>query len=155
MNGNVDSRDVDTDRDACRDMGRSIDTSRSDALLLGKPLRICFDLDDTILDSNGAYYTAQPKKGVVEFMHELKEQGHTLIIHTARKMATYSGNTGKALVSIGALTFQQIESFNIPCDEIYFGKPSADLYLDDKAINALDESLLKERVNNVIQSFRK
>jgi aminoglycoside phosphotransferase len=36
---------------------------------------------------------------------------------------------------VATITFNTLENFNIPYDEIYFGKPYADFYIDDLAIN--------------------
>ena len=43
-------------------------------------------------------------------------------------MKTHNGNVGKILCDIGKITFNTLEKFNIPFDEIYFGKPYADVY---------------------------
>ena len=49
------------------------------------------------------------------------------------------GNVGKINADIGKITFETLEKFNIPYDEIYFGKPYADFYIDDLAINCFDD----------------
>ena len=54
------------------------------------------------------------------------------------KLNTYQGNVGKVIADVAALTIKQLDEFGIPYDEIYFGKPAADVYVDDKAINAND-----------------
>jgi tRNA A-37 threonylcarbamoyl transferase component Bud32 len=74
----------------------------------------------------------------------LKELGHTIIIYTARRMKTHNGNVGAVISDIGRVTFDTLDKFNIPYDEIYFGKPHAHFYIDDLAINpyiSLDKSL--------------
>ena len=40
---------------------------------------------------------------------------------------------------IGKITFDTLDKYDIPYDEIYFGKPYADYYIDDLAINCYDE----------------
>lgn len=113
-------------------------------------MRICFDLDDTILNTDGCYYSATPRYEVIQYMHLLRSRGHVLIINTARKMNTFDGNLGKVMANIAAHTFEQLERFNIPYDEIYFGKPAADAYVDDKAVNALDFTQLKEQLDGLL-----
>ena len=54
-------------------------------------------------------------------------------------MKTHVGNEGKVLADIGKITFDTLDKFQIHYDEIYFGKPYADFYIDDKAINALSD----------------
>lgn len=106
-----------------------------------KILRICFDIDKTLVTSpnvEGDYSTVKPIYKNIEFVRLVKSLRHTVILYTARKMGTYSGNSGRALAEIGKITFETLEKFNIPYDEIYFGKPSADFYIDDKAVYAFD-----------------
>jgi len=103
-----------------------------------KPLRFCFDLDNTLVTFPTVrtdYSTVMPIPQNIALLRELKARGHTIIIHTARKMGSNSGSVGKALKDIGKITFDTLESFNIPYDEIYFGKPNADIYIDDLALN--------------------
>ena len=53
-------------------------------------------------------------------------------------MKTHKGNCGKILADIGKITFDTLEKLNIPFDEIYFGKPYADFYIDDLAVSSFD-----------------
>ena len=59
-----------------------------------------------------------------------------IIIYTARRMTTHKSNVGKILADIGKITFDTLEKFDIPYDEIYFGKPQADFYIDDLAVSS-------------------
>ena len=54
-------------------------------------------------------------------------------------MKTHNGNIGKINSYIGKLTFETLDKFKIPYDEIYFGKPYADFYIDDLALNCFDD----------------
>jgi len=106
-----------------------------------KSQRICFDLDNTLVSSpkiNGNYSTVEPIEKNIKFLKYLKSFGHTIIIYTARRMKTHNGNVGKCLCDIGQITFDTLKKFNIPFDEIYFGKPYADVYIDDLALNCYD-----------------
>ena len=108
----------------------------------GKKLRVCFDLDNTLVTDPiepGNYKTVQPLDKNIEFLRFLKSLGHEIIIHTARRMKTHEGNYGKLMKDIGKITLDTLDKFNIPYDEIYFGKPYADYYVDDKAINAYSD----------------
>lgn len=101
-------------------------------------MRICFDLDNTIVTYPtiaGDYSTVKPIISMITLMRKLKEEGHIIIIHTARRMKTHSHNSGAALADIGEITFKTLKDFDIPYDEIIFGKPIADIYIDDRTIN--------------------
>lgn len=101
-------------------------------------LRICFDLDNTLVTPPSIprdYTTVEPIPHMISLVQRLKREGHTIIIHTARKMLTHGHNLGAAMASVGKLTFETLDRFEIPYDELLFGKPYADLYIDDKAYN--------------------
>jgi valyl-tRNA synthetase len=53
-------------------------------------------------------------------------------------MNTYKGNIGLVNRDIVAATLAALAEHNVEYDEIYFGKPSADIYIDDKALNFYD-----------------
>ena len=106
--------------------------------LFHKPLRICFDLDNTLVTLPtipGDYCSVKPIFKMISLLKNLKKLGHTIIIYTARRMNTYKHNVGKVIRDIGLVTFQTLEKFNIEYDEIIFGKPIADIYIDDKSLN--------------------
>ena len=57
-------------------------------------------------------------------------------------MTTHNNNIGKVMKDIGVITFKTLDDFNIPYDEIIFGKPIADVYIDDKSINPYINDIL-------------
>ena len=85
------------------------------------------------------YRTVKPIEKNINFLKYLKTFGNTIIIYTARRMKTHNGNIGKINSDIGKITFETLDNFNIPYDEIYFGKPYADFYIDDLALNCFDD----------------
>jgi capsule biosynthesis phosphatase len=103
-----------------------------------KKLRICFDLDNTLVTyptTPGDYSTVKPIEKNIKLLNDLKNDGHEIIIHTARRMLTHKNNIGKVIKDIGVVTFDNLEKFNIHYDELIFGKPIADIYIDDRALN--------------------
>ena len=101
-------------------------------------LRICFDLDNTLVTYptiSGKYETVLPIEKNINLLKYFKSLGHTIIIYTARHMKTTQGNVSLAISRIGPTTFDTLKKFDIPYDELYFGKPYADFYIDDLAIN--------------------
>jgi capsule biosynthesis phosphatase len=106
------------------------------------PLRICFDLDRTLVTPPvipGDYSTVKPVPSTILKLQQLYADGHTIIIHTARRMLTHGGNAGLAVADIGATTWNTLKQFEIPYHELVFGKPYAHFYIDDKAVNAYDD----------------
>ncbi|MBX0313234.1 MAG: capsular biosynthesis protein [Sulfurihydrogenibium sp.] len=99
--------------------------------------RICIDLDGVICEirkENQRYQDLKPIPGAVEKIKKLRKNGHYIIIYTSRRMKTHGGNIGKVLCDIGLITLEWLSRYGIEYDEIYFGKPWADVYIDDNAL---------------------
>ena len=97
---------------------------------------ICIDLDGVIADfkSEGQTYAdVEPIPGAIEKVRSLKAHGHRIIIYTARHMKTCEGNLGLVVARVGGTTIDWLKRHGVPYDEIYFGKPWADVYVDDNA----------------------
>lgn len=104
-------------------------------------MRIAIDLDGTICpikQPTQSYVDLEPLPGAAEQIKHLRKQGHYIIIQTARNMATCEGNIGKVMKNVGRLTLNWLERHDIEYDEIYFGKPNAEVYVDDRAIRFSD-----------------
>jgi capsule biosynthesis phosphatase len=102
------------------------------------PLRVCFDIDNTLLKyrtCSQSYKDCEPIQPMIDFLRSLKSAGHTIILHTARGMASQQSNLGRVMTTIAADTFESLDRHNIPYDELYFGKPHANIYIDDRAFN--------------------
>jgi capsule biosynthesis phosphatase len=100
-------------------------------------MRIVIDLDGTICtlkQKNETYADVLVKPGAVEFIKKLRSEGHIVIIQTARNMATCESNLGKVMKNVGKVTLEWLEKNDVEYDEIYFGKPNANLYIDDRAL---------------------
>ena len=100
-------------------------------------MRICIDIDGVIaqLKKQGqSYADIEPVPGAVEKIHALRQAGHYIILYTARHMRTCDGDVGKIVARQGRITLNWLDHHGIEMDEIYFGKPYADVYLDDKAV---------------------
>jgi capsule biosynthesis phosphatase len=97
---------------------------------------ICVDLDGVIakLRTEGQSYSdVLPVDGAVAKLNSLKLSGNKIIIYTARHMKTTEANVGLVMAKMGKITLDWLQKYNVPYDEIYFGKPWADIYIDDNA----------------------
>merc|ERR1711965_864379 len=63
----------------------------------------------------------------------LKAMGHHIILHTARRMRTHGANVGAVVADV---TIQSLQDAGIDYDELHFGKPWAQFYIDDCGVNA-------------------
>jgi len=100
-------------------------------------MRICIDLDGVVCqlrEPGQSYADLEPVPGAVEKLRQLKAAGHYLILCTARHMKTCEGNVGQVLARQGAVTLDWLARHKIEYDEIHFGKPHAQVYIDDNAL---------------------
>jgi len=95
-------------------------------------IRWCLDLDNTLVRTEGSdYKNSTPIPEAVAKVQEYKRRGDHIIIMTAR------GASSKK--DWREFTAKQLKDFGIPYHQLIVGhKPSADLYIDDKAINVKD-----------------
>ena len=97
---------------------------------------ICFDIDNTIwktIKSN--YKKSIPIKKNIKFINHLYDKGHPIKIFTARYMGRTSDNLKEAKKKAKKITLYQLKKWGLKFHKIYFGKPSSDLYIDDKNLN--------------------
>ena len=110
-------------------------------------MRIVIDLDGTICpikQPGQSYSDLQPFPHAVERIRAWRAAGHYVIISTARNMATCDSNLGKVMKNVGRITLDWLDDHHVEYDEIYFGKPNAEVYIDDRAIRFVDWDGLSE-----------
>lgn len=97
----------------------------------------CFDIDGTLCsNTNGKYEDAAPNLAVIARVNALYERGEPIIINTAR-----GSTTG---IDWRELTERQLRNWGVRYHNLFMGKPDADVYVDDKAVN-LREWLCADR----------
>ncbi|MEK7382394.1 MAG: hypothetical protein AAB262_03815 [Elusimicrobiota bacterium] len=91
----------------------------------------CFDIDGTLCtNTEGDYESALPVPATIARVNTLFEAKHRVLLYTAR-----GSTTG---IDWRATTERQMRDWGVRYHELYFGKPTADLYIDDKAVNIKD-----------------
>jgi len=96
--------------------------------------RICLDLDGTICtlqNRKGDYENAVPLPGAVETINRWYDEGHYIIIFTARRMRTCDGDVEKVKEMVGDITRDWLARHGVKHHELIFGKPYAHIYIDD------------------------
>ena len=95
----------------------------------------CFDLDNVICSTKGTnYLKAKPKKKVIQIINSLYKNGHYIKIFTARYMGRNKEIKSKAYKAGFKKTFNQLKKWNLKFHKLIMGKPTFDIYVDDKAI---------------------
>lgn len=86
------------------------------------------DMDNTLcFTENSDYESSKPITERINYVNELKNNGHHITIWTAR--GSTSGIDHKDL------TMKQLAEWNVKYDELLMKKPSYDIYIDDKSFN--------------------
>ena len=102
-------------------------------------MKYVFDIDGTICTlSDGVYEKASPIYSRIDVINELYADGHTIVFLTARGMGRYKNNAQKANQNFYNLTKNQLELWGVKYHQLFLGKPSGDIYVDDKGIKDLD-----------------
>jgi capsule biosynthesis phosphatase len=97
--------------------------------------KICFDVDGVICSQTaGDYENAVPQPEMIALVNRLYDEGYTIVIHTARYMGRSSGDVAAARRMGEALTRDQLERWGLRFHELYLGKPSYDVVVDDRAV---------------------
>jgi len=90
----------------------------------------CFDIDGTICtNTEGDYEKAKPFLDVVAEVNRLYYAGNRILLNTAR-----GGTTGTDWTEV---TKGQLEKWGVHYHELIMAKPTADVFIDDRAINAV------------------
>tara|TARA_R110000851_G_scaffold144828_1_gene284092 strand:- start:384 stop:731 length:348 start_codon:yes stop_codon:yes gene_type:complete len=92
-----------------------------------------FDIDGTLCTlSSGVYEDAKPIIDRVAKVNELYDSGHTIILNTARGMGRTKNNALLAEKLFRELTEKQLDDWGVKYHKLFMGKPSGDIYIDDK-----------------------
>ncbi len=96
---------------------------------------LCFDIDNVICKTiNNNYKNSKPSKKAIKKINQLYKKGHIIKLFTGRYMGRNNDNVTKAKKQGYKMTMKQLKKWNIKYHKLIFGKPSFDLYIDDKAL---------------------
>jgi phosphatidate phosphatase PAH1 len=100
------------------------------------------DIDGTICTngdcSSCKYEGSTPIKERIEKINQLYDDGNTIKYFTARGMGRYKDNVEKAKEKFYNLTKMQLNIWGCKYHELILGKPSGDVYIDDKGVKDYD-----------------
>ena len=97
---------------------------------------ICFDLDGVICKTKKNFYKKSiPIKKNIKVLNKLYNQGYFIKIFTSRFMGRSNENIILAKKRGLNITYRQLKKWGVKYHNLIFGKPSFDLYVDDKNLN--------------------
>ena len=89
----------------------------------------CFDIDGTLCtNTEGAYEDAKPFPDRISQVNRLYDAGHTILLYTARGSTTD--------IDWRDTTEGQMKDWGVRYHQLFLGKPTAHVYIDDKAFNS-------------------
>ena len=101
-----------------------------------KKLIYCFDLDNVLCKTAASNYKkSKPIKRNINILSTLKKRGHYIKIFTARYMGRNNENSKLAKKQGYKFTKDQLKNWGVHYDELIFGKPSYDIFVDDKNLS--------------------
>lgn len=94
----------------------------------------CFDIDNVICKTTKSNYkNSKPLKKNIKFINNLYLKGFYIKIFTSRFMGRNNENVTKAKKQGYEFTIKQLKKWGVKYHKIFFGKPSYDIFVDDKA----------------------
>jgi len=98
-----------------------------------------FDIDGTICSLTSGqqdYRDAKPFQERIEKNNSLYNIGHTVIYYTARGMGRTNNNVLESYKMFYDFTKNQLNEWGVRYSDLFLGKPSGGLYIDDKGQDA-------------------
>lgn len=94
----------------------------------------CFDIDNVICKTQKSdYKNSKPINKNIKFINNLYLKGFYIKVFTSRFMGRNNENVSKAKKQGYEFTAKQLKKWGLKYNELIFGKPSYDIFVDDKA----------------------
>jgi capsule biosynthesis phosphatase len=110
-----------------------------------------YDLDKTLCTKKQpgeTYADVKPIQPMIDQLNKLYDEGHEIIIMTARNMVTQSNHVSKVVENVGRVTLEWLDKHGVKYNGLHFGKDYGRLYIDDKAcLN--DTKEIKQRIEAI------
>lgn len=98
-------------------------------------MKYVIDIDGTICENtDGNYEKAVPKPDRILKINKLYNDGNYIVYLTARGMGRYKNSRILSYRKFYSITYNQLRLWGCKFHELHMGKPSGDVYIDDKGI---------------------
>jgi hypothetical protein len=113
---------------------------------MSKQKIIAFDLDDVLCYRPSGYEHLGPEKydycepysENIDLANSLYDDGHKIVIYTARGMSQFNGNVTEIYSKLYNKTNQQLNFWGLKYHQLVMGKMHYDVLIDDKVLNSHD-----------------
>jgi trehalose-6-phosphatase len=104
-------------------------------------MRFLIDIDGTVVTQQkpGEYEKAVPLPGAVEAVNALYDKGHQVVFYTSRNF--------KYLQQ----TYESLKNFGFRFHHISFGKPHAEIIIDDRAVRFTSWKQAKTEIRKLLK----
>lgn len=100
---------------------------------------LVFDIDDTIsIHKNRDYANAKPIQPVIDKLNRLHDEGYYIKLFTGRGQLSCNGDLDLIIKRNKDVLEKWLTDHNVKYDELIFGKPLGDWYIDDKGLSVSD-----------------
>lgn len=95
-------------------------------------MHLVFDIDGVLCDEHEDDISKrQPYTQRIAQINKLVDEGHTVDIFTSRGMKS-TDNANESGLKYRGITELQLKLWGVRYNKLYFGKPNADVYIDNK-----------------------
>lgn len=100
---------------------------------------LVFDIDDTIsIHTNRDYVNAKPIQPVIDKLNRLHDEGYYIKLFTGRGQVSCNGDLNLIIERNKDVLEKWLKDHDVKYDELIFGKPLGDWYIDDKGMSVND-----------------
>jgi hypothetical protein len=98
-----------------------------------------FDIDNTLCYTKDSNYKGSiPIEERIKKVNALYDEGHTILLQTARGMGRSGNSQAYAYEAFYDFTKQQVTEWGIKHHSLFLGKAAGDIYVDDKGCKDQD-----------------
>lgn len=125
---------------------------------MSKQKIIAFDLDDVLCHRSNQfenlgplkYSYCIPNKKMIELVNSLYDDGHKIVIYTARGMTQFNGNVIEIYGQLYTKTLNNLDEWGLKYHQLVMGKIHYDVLVDDKVLNS--NNIVKEKIVNFLSN---
>ena len=123
---------------------------------MSKQKTIAFDLDDVLCYRLNQFEELGPSKysycvpndEMIKLANSLYDEGHKIVIYTARGMSQFNGNVTEIYSQLYTRTLKHLDEWGLKYHQLIMGKIHYDVLIDDKAVNSLN--ITKETITQFL-----
>lgn len=102
-------------------------------------MKYIVDIDGTICSNTDGHYSKSiPIQDRISKINKLYDEGNIIVYLTARGMGRFEDNADLSRKTFYEFTANQLNEWGCKYHKLILGKPSGDIYIDDKGINSND-----------------